>query len=170
VKGILCLAFLAFATVFATADKPYDFRASDAYRRLSVADRQRLEQVRRDQVLLWGALDMFADQRGGNPPDTLDQLVPDFLAVLPSDPFATRQSANEHGIGDYTSSKGGWGYRYKRGASGNRAWVIASVGLPHFPYLADRGNVGLYVCKGLWIPDNPTFGPAFKARADAKSE
>jgi hypothetical protein len=29
--------------------------------------------------------------------------------------------------------------------------VIASVGLPQFPYLAERSNVGLYVCKGIWI-------------------
>jgi hypothetical protein len=32
-----------------------------------------------------------------------------------------------------------------------RAWVISSVGLPDFPYLAERGNVGLYVCKGVWV-------------------
>jgi hypothetical protein len=161
-KRSLYLTFLSFAALLATAEKPYDFRDSDAYRRLSAADRQRLEQVRSDQVRLWGALDMFADERGGNPPDTLDKLVPDFLAVLPSDPFATPRSAYTRGLGDYTSSKGGWGYRYKRGASGNRAWVIASVGLPDFPYLAERGNVGLYVCKGLWIPDNPALGRLFK--------
>jgi hypothetical protein len=94
---------------------------------------------------------MYADAHQGNPPETLDDLVPGYLAELPSDPFATQETASAKATHGYTQSKGGVGYRYKRGAPGNRAWVIASVGLPDFPYLAERGNVGLYVCKGTWI-------------------
>ena len=60
---------LLSATLLAGADKPYDFRASVAYRQLSSTDRLRLEQVRRDQVLLWGALDMFADEHNGETPE-----------------------------------------------------------------------------------------------------
>jgi hypothetical protein len=170
-KRILCFAFLAFAGLLTAADKPYDFQASEAYRRLSAADRQRLEQVRRDQVLLWGALDMFADEHGGNPPATLDELVPRYLAELPSDPFATPRAAGERGLVGYTPSKGGRGYCYKRGAPGNRAWVIASIGLRGFPYLAERGNVGLYVCKGVWISGvNPVVGSTFKAQGGAPKD
>jgi hypothetical protein len=170
-KRILCLTFLSFAALLAAADKPYDFRASGAYGQLPAADRQRLEQVRRDQVLLWGALDMFADQHGGTPPETLDELVPHYLAELPADPFATQRTASDQEIGGYTHSKGGLGYRFKRGAPGNRAWVIASVGLPDFPYLAERGNVGLYICKGLWISGvNPAVGRAFKAQGAAPND
>jgi len=115
---------------------------------LSAADRSRLEQVRRDQVLLWGALDLFADEHEGELPTRLDDLVPKYLADLSADPFATQQTASEPMSHGYTSSKGGWGYHFKRGSSHNRAWVISSVGLPDFPYLAASGNVGLYICKG----------------------
>ncbi len=158
---------MAFAGLLVAAEKPYDFRASEAYRQLTAADRQRLEQVRRDQVLLWGALDMFADEHGGNPPATLDELVPHYLKELPSDPFVIPGAAKKHELVGYTSSKGGAGYRFKKGAEGNRAWIIASVGLPDFPYLAERGNVGLYICKGLWISGvNPVVGQAFKAQSE----
>ena len=157
-QRILLLTFLSLAVSLAAADKQYDFRASDTYRKLSTSDRQRLEQVHRDLVLLWGALDMYADQHNGHPPKTLDDLVPRFLAELPSDPFATSKTAEAHDIGAYTRSKGGWGYRYMSGApikmegSGdNRGWSISSVGLPDFPYLAEKGNRGLYVCKGIWL-------------------
>jgi len=122
-----------------------------------------LEQVRRDQVLLWGALEMFADEHDGNPPSILDELVPRYLAALPSDPFQTVRVPKRLFIPlrGYTSSKGGEGYQYLRGASApdKRAWVIASVGGPDFPYLAAQGNVGPYLCKGTWISGvNPTGG------------
>jgi hypothetical protein len=150
-KRILLLAFLSLTVLLAAAEKPYDFRASDAYGKLSTADRQRLEQVHRDLVLLWGALDMYADEHNGKLPSTLDELVPKYLVELPSDPFATQQTASNQVTNNYTHSKGGMGYRFMRGAPGNRAWVISSVGLADFPYLAERGNVGLYVGKGTWI-------------------
>jgi hypothetical protein len=165
----LSLAFMLCGTVLARADLSYDFRASEAYRQLAPADRQRLEQVRRDQVLLWGALDMYADGHNGEVPETLDALVPRNLAELPKDPFATSQAAADSEAPGYTKSKEGWGYRYKRGAPGNRAWVISSVGLPDFPYLAEHGNVGLYMCKGLWISGiNPVVGKALKDAAAPK--
>src|SRR6516164_6579123 len=145
------LAFVLCATVLARGDLSYDFRKSDAYGQLVPADRERLEQVRRDQALLWGALDMYADEHNGEVPELLDTLVPRYLAEQPKDPFAAAQTAAENEAPGYAKSKEGWGYRYKRGAPGNRAWVLSSVGLPDFPYLAEHGNVGLYICKGVWI-------------------
>ena len=160
-KPILFSTFLLGATLLARADNAYDFRGSIAYQQLSTADRSRLEQVRHDQVLLWGALDLFADEHDEELPTTLDDLVPKYLADLPADPFATQQTANEPMTHGYTSSKGGWGYHFKRGSSHNRAWVISSVGLPDFPYLAASGNVGLYICKGEWISGkNPIMSKA----------
>ena len=149
-KRILLSTLLMSAAFLAGAGKPYDFRASAAYAQLSAADRQRLEQVRRDQLLLWGALDLYADEHDGEPPKTLDALVPRYLAELPSDPFVTRPETDEPKPGGYTPSKGGLGYRYMKGAPRNRAWIISSVGLPDFPYLGERNN-GLYICKGTWI-------------------
>ncbi len=149
-KRILLLALVSLAASLAAADKPYDFRTTDAYRQLSANDRQRLEQVHRDLVLLWGALDMYADEHNGGLPASLDELVPRYLAELPSDPFATKETASVPAAYD-TQSKNGMGYRFRGGAPGNRAWVLRSVGLADFPYLAERGNVGLYVCKGTWI-------------------
>jgi hypothetical protein len=169
-KRIICLAFLSIAAWVSADEKPYDFRTSAAYEQLPVIDRQRLEQVRRDQVLLWGALDMYADEHRGGLPATLDELVPRYLAELPTDPFATQQTANAPVTPGYAQSKGGLGYRFMRGASGNRAWVISSVGLPDFPYLAERGNVGLYICKGLWISGvNPMTGRLFRAQPDGSA-
>jgi hypothetical protein len=157
VKRFFPLAGLFLTATLATADVPYDFRSSDAYRQLASADRQRLEQVHCDLVLLWGALDMYAEQHNGEPPATLDALVPRFLAELPVDPFASRtddKSTKEL----ETLSKDGLGYRFRKGAPGNRAWVVRSVGLRDFPYLSGKGNVGLYVCKGTWISGiNPTM-------------
>jgi hypothetical protein len=150
-KRILLLAFLSLAASLPGADQPYDFRASEAYQALPAADRQRLDQVHRDLVLLWGALDMYADHHNGKLPASLDDLVPVYLAELPADPFATRQTAAEELRYGKIRSKEGWGYHFRPGAPGNRAWVLSSVGLPEFPYLAARGNVGLYICKGTWI-------------------
>src|SRR5690349_13450040 len=126
-RRIICLAFLSTTAWLWAGENPYDFRTSVAYEQLPVADRERLEKIRRDQVLLWGALDMYADEHSGGLPATLDQLVPRYLADLPTDPFATQQTANAPMTHGYTQSKGGFGYRFRRGASGNRAWVISSV-------------------------------------------
>lgn len=149
-KQICFLTFLSLVVLVVAAEEPYDFRASDAYQQLSAADRQRLERVQRDLVLLWGALDMYADDHEGKLPAILDELVPKYLAELPADPFAAPETASIRTTYD-TGSKKGMGYRFRRGSPRNRAWVISSVGLPDFPFLAERGNVGLYICKGTWI-------------------
>ncbi|MGD0538128.1 MAG: hypothetical protein ABSC03_10845 [Verrucomicrobiota bacterium] len=166
-KRMLLLTFLSLTVLLAAAEKPYDFRACNAYGKLSAADKQWLEQVHRDLLLLWGALDMYADEHNGNLPSTLDELVPKYLAELPSDPFASQQTPSVQLTKGYIASKHGLGYRFMGGAPGNRAWVISSVGLADFPYLAERGNVGLYVCKGVWISGaNFAVGRALKAQQD----
>ena len=134
-----------------TIQKLYDFRESNDYKQLSWSNKKKLEQVHRDMILLWGALDIYADCNAGKLPKTLDALVPYYLLELPDDPFATRKTAKEQNLNGYTSSKKGYGYRYRRGATGNRAWCIASVGLDNFPYNSSCDNIGLYRCKGRWI-------------------
>src|SRR5262245_36658801 len=115
----------------ARADR-YDFRQTDAHRQLAAADREKLEQVHRDFVLLWGALDMYCDHHNGEPPESLDDLTPLILRELPKDPFVTADvaaRAAEAKDGLYRSSLNGWGYQYRKGSSGNRAWIISRVGL-----------------------------------------
>jgi len=147
---LLLFALIVLPLVGALAgEKPYNFRTHDAYQKLSDTDKQRLEQVHRDFVLLWGALDMYADYHNGNLPETLDELVPECLGELPSDPFVTEPKNLKESY--YQPSKKGYGYQYRKGSPGNRAWIVASVGLPDFPYLAERGNIGLYLCKGTWL-------------------
>lgn len=148
---------LLCAVIFCAASLPkrkymnnYNFRASTAYKKLSASDRAKLESVDRDFVLLWGALDMYYDQNGENPA-SLDELVPGYLAELPTDPFATAESAQKLASWRYIVSKKGMGYGYTPGARGNRAWALCSVGLEKFPYNADSGNIGLYRGKGTWI-------------------
>mgnify|MGYP007059432953 CR=1 FL=1 len=133
------------------AGERYEFRTSDAYRKLSKADRERLEQVHRDFMTLWGALDRYADDHDGSPPDTLEQLTPLYLRELPVDPFAPVEASQESDQAAKRAADKGRQYRYRRGAPGNRAWCLCSVGLPGFPYLSENGNVDLYVCKGYWV-------------------
>src|SRR5688500_16049549 len=145
------LIFLLLLTgLLAAAKERYNFRTSEAYARLSTTDKQRLEQVHRDLVLLWGALEMFADDHDEEPPATLHELVPGYLPELPSDPFATQQTASEQSTYNYTPSRGGLGYRYKKGAPGNRAWVVRSVGLTIVPYRGEQ-IISLHVVIGTWI-------------------
>jgi hypothetical protein len=107
--------------------------------------------------MLWGALDRYADGHDGNPPKKLEELVPGYLAELPTDPFATMDTARQKPTGNLPS-KNGWGYRYRigpmiwiEGRDTRRSWVLASVGLSEFPYNAARGNIGLYIAKGIWF-------------------
>ncbi|MBI5821895.1 MAG: protein kinase [Verrucomicrobia bacterium] len=109
-------------------------RQSDAYRKLSAEDHSKLEQVTLDFMRLGTALEKYADAHHDELPLSLDRLVPLYFSELPRDRFYP----------------GGWGYRYRKGPPGSRAWIVASVGLPDFPYLAEKGNRGLYVCKGVW--------------------
>ncbi len=134
-----------------TAAEPYQFRRSRAYMTLADEDRIKLEIVHRDFLMLWGALDMYADQNGGQCPRALKSLVPDYLLELPRDPFATDETAKGNVPPGYKSSVNGLGYLYKRGVEGNRAWCLASVGMPTFPYYTAGGQAGLYLCKGTWI-------------------
>ncbi len=159
---ILCACF-TFTTRYASSKERYNFRKSEAYKQLSKGDRERLEQVNRDLTMLWGALDRYADDHDGNPPKKFELLVPGYLAELPTDPFATKATKEEKPKHN-TPSKDGWGYRYPIGSmlqfsgpdnrlsgpDNRRSWVLASVGLPQFPYLAERGNMGLHILKGLW--------------------
>jgi hypothetical protein len=137
----------------AHAQGAYDYRTSEAYRKLSPEDREKLGQVHRDFLTLWKALDEYADSHNDNPPDSLDELVRS-NRELPTDPFATAETARQTNTSSYVTSKHGWGYRYLKGAPGNQAWCLASVGLPGFPYLAETNNYGLYVCKGFWSGGN----------------
>jgi hypothetical protein len=102
------------AATFCRAEQPYDFRNSAAYKALS-RNKKSLEQVDRDFVLLWGALDLYAQDHDHKLPASLDDLVPRYLLELPSDPFATKESAAQKEIGAYTKSKEGFGYRYRPG-------------------------------------------------------
>ncbi|MFG0328230.1 MAG: hypothetical protein ACF8SC_13305 [Phycisphaerales bacterium JB037] len=142
------------ASPVASRDEPYNFRESEAYRALSGEDRRMLDQVHRDMVLLWGALDMYADDHNGKAPEKLEDLVPIYLDSLPIDPFAGRRALLadaqlEDPLPGYRSSLNGIGYHFRQGRG--RSWIIASVGLPEFPYLAERGNIGLYLPKGTWL-------------------
>ena len=154
--SLLALVFFALSpvvaySVFDDDEDRYDYRKSTAYTEIGGEARDSLDQVHRDLVLLWGALDKWADEHSGELPDSLDELVPGVLHSLPGDPFATEETAAAEDLQGYVASAEGRGNRYRKGAEGNRAWRLASVGLGEFPYLAERGNVGLYVCKGTWI-------------------
>ena len=144
---IVFIALFAAQTQVETAR--YDFRASPQYASLAPADQKKVEAVHHDLILLTGALERYADDHGEAAPKTLGELVPIYVRELPQDPFATMTSAAKKDIEPYTSSLKGLGYRYRQGHK--RSWIIGSVGLPEFPYLAERGNVGLYLAKGLWI-------------------
>ncbi len=141
----------------AGSSERYNFRESEAYRLLSNEDKTKLEQVHCDLTMLWGALDRYCDDHDGNPPKMLEELVPGYLKELPTDPFATRATKEEKPTANMPS-KGGWGYRYRIGSmisspsiDTRRSWVLVSVGLPRFPYNAKRNNIGLYICKGIWL-------------------
>jgi hypothetical protein len=159
-RSISLLLFVVCCLVcggYAVAENPYNFRESEAYRKLSKGDREKLDQVHRDFMMLWGAVDRYADNHEGEIPETLDKLVPNYLAELPTDPFATSETAKENGPNYGPASKDGWGYRYQKGAASNRAWAFNSVGLRNIPYLAERDKIGLYVCKGFWSVVNPAI-------------
>jgi RNA polymerase sigma factor (sigma-70 family) len=132
-----------------TIPERYDFRESVRYKGLPAAERETLEQVNRDFVLLWGALDLYARDHKGAMPAKLEGLVPRYLKELPKDPFATKATADENPPANYVTSAGGWGYRYRPGRTDS--FVLMSVGLSDFPYLAETGNVGLYIARGTWL-------------------
>ncbi|HVK11942.1 MAG TPA: sigma-70 family RNA polymerase sigma factor [Gemmataceae bacterium] len=128
----------------------YDFRESASYKALTADQREKLEQVTRDFVLLWGALDLYARDHNDTMPARLEELVPRYLKELPKDPFATKATAEEKSVpATYVMSADGWGYRYRQGKEDS--FVIHSVGLPDFPYRSDKGNVSLHTVRGTWL-------------------
>lgn len=158
---VLCVSILWVGAD--TSQENYDFRSSDAYKKLSKPDREKLERAHEDMILLWGALDIYADQHKGELPKTLDDLIPEVLKALPSDPFADAEGSQRRDLPGYAVSKNGVGYGYRRGAQGNRAWIIRSVGLPSFPYASGKGQ-GLRLIKGLWISG---INPLRKKQSDS---
>lgn len=161
-KALTIYSMLPVAVVTTQVEtyaQPYNYRTSSAYRKLTDGDRDRLDTVTRDMTLLWGALDRYADDHDGRVPESLDNLVPRYLNKLPKDPFATDDSATEERGANYRASLNGYGYWYRPGPG--RSWIISSAGLPQFPYLAERGNVGLYLPKGTWISG---FQPTYRDR------
>lgn len=146
---LAALGFAVLQTSVLHSKEPYDFRTHAAYQALKPEEQKALEQVHHDFALLWGAIDMYTEQNGGRSPEKLEQLVPLYLRELPTDPFATEATAAEKDLGTYISSKDGRGYRYRQGQ--DDTFILLSVGLPEFPYLAERGNVSLYRPKGLWL-------------------
>lgn len=144
--ALSCVISLTLCSPIFAAEK-YNYRSSDAYRALEPAEREKLDQVHRDFVLLWGALDMYAEEHEGQVPESLSELMPDYLAELPRDPFATKETAVQQDAGDYKTSCDGYGYRYRPGEGD--AYVLSTVGLRKFPYR--EGNSGVYITKGWWF-------------------
>ena len=183
---IFIVAALSLLVMGRSGWAEYEYWDTDAYRALSRGDQIKLDQAHADFHLLWGALDRYADMNAGAVPASLDELVPGVLKELPADPFATAATATQTNANAYASSKQGWGYQYLRAAPNRRSWVLKSVGLPEFPYLAPAGNHGLFVAKGFWSggacwlpydeerlhPQPPTEGPAAApgAAADAQAD
>ena len=130
---------------------PYNYRDTPAYKALTDDEKTKLDAVRRNFATLSGPLDRFADFHGGHTPRSLSELVPDYLPELPVDPFATNESAAEQLQHDPHAPLQGLGYGYRPGAGENRIWCLSSAGLSEFPFLTDQGNIGLYVCKGIWL-------------------
>jgi hypothetical protein len=147
---IVLLAAAALVAGIATAeDIPprYNYRLSEEFAALSNGDRDRVDQVNRDLTLLWGALDLYAEEHAGKVPKCLDDLVPGYLDKLPRDPFATDETASRKETW-YQKSLDGRGYQYHPGTG--RAFVLRSAGLPAFPYRGRSGNGGLVQSRGYW--------------------
>ena len=138
--SILIAMASAFVVTSTTAER-YNYRTNKAYTALDSTQQKMLDRVHRDFVLLWGALDMYAEDHNGQVPKTLAELTPLYLKELPADPFATSNTAKDKDLGDFKASLDGRGYRYRAG--GGNAFVISSVGQHRFPYLAARGSIPL---------------------------
>ena len=128
----------------------YDFRQTPAYRQLLDEEKKNLETVHRDFMLLVGALAIYYSDHDRMLPQSLDALVPQYLAELPRDPFASAQTVQEKQNPAWTPSAGGSGYDYQPGNPGNWAWRLKSIGLPEFPYSGAKSK-GLHLLMGVWI-------------------
>jgi hypothetical protein len=123
----------------------YDFRQTHAFQELSVDDKEKLLTVHRDLTLLWGALDLYAEEHEGDSPEQLSDLVPRYLIAIPQDPFAMPATGQSDVALSSTT-----GYRYEKGNPKGWSWVIGSVGLKDFPYLSSNHR-GLIRIRGVWI-------------------
>ena len=142
------MAAALFTGIARAEDVPqrYNYRVSDEYSALSEGDRDRVEQVNRDLILLWGALHLYAEEHEGKVPKRQDDLAPAYLDKLPRDPLATDETASRKEEW-YQKSLDGRGYQYRPGTGG--AFVLRSVGLPTFPYRRRSGG-GLVLSRGYW--------------------
>ena len=137
-----------------SAEDPFDFRNTDAYGQLAEDARFKLEAVNHDFILLWGALDKYAHDHGGQLPSSLENLVPHYILDLPRDPFAAERVVAPDEDTVHPSPEGALNYTYRpgrpgNGVWGNRAWIVRSIGLPDFPYRSDNGG-GLSIVRGSW--------------------
>jgi len=140
ILSALCLATYCSASLGDDTHR-YNFRSTPAYEQLSAEQQVKLEQVNRDLARLYEAVNRYASDHDGRAPKDLKTLVPQYLAALPRDPFATASSASERLGRGQRPSLGGWGYRYSPDAA--YFVYVSSVGLPRFPYKGER-NYGLY--------------------------
>lgn len=147
---------VALGTSKAEKREKYNFRKSEECKQLFKENRDKQEQVHRDLTMFWGVLDRYCDDHDGNPPKKIEELTPVYLAELPSDPFTTKETQMEKLKVNTPSKDGdidiGSGAMFMSpGIDTRRSWVLASVGLPEFPYNAARNNIGLYTAKGIWL-------------------
>ena len=144
----------------------YDYRPSAEYRSLDTTSKARLDQVVKDFATLETALNKYVSVHHGQPPESLDELVPNYLPSLPRDPFASPNGQIPNQWQHYKQSLGGAGYLYQRRRGPvcvtswkkpikvhtlNGSWRFRSVGLPSFPLRhAARNGRGLIRAKGYW--------------------
>ena len=162
---MLLALVLVTPSICSSEELEYDYRDSAEYHELSPADRAKLERVVKDLRSLETAIGKHMLDHDGDAPKTLDALLPDYVSVLPEDPFAkpdaTPKKLNEH----YQLSLRGRGFLYKRRAGpsivkswkpltfypSEDAWEIKSVGLENFPlrFRSSNGR-GLIRGAGYW--------------------
>jgi len=165
VGGVLSVTLLVpnLAAAQATKESAYDHRESAEYRALNSCSRERLSRVVEDLAVLETALDKYMADHDRQPPESLGELVPEYLAWLPKDPFAKPNAK----VGPtWKPSLGGAGYLYQRRLGSayvtsrkkplklqrlNGSWKIKSVGLGNFPLRWESKNGrGLLRSKGYW--------------------
>jgi len=166
--GAICQVVFAIVavnlgTASAQTEAPYDCTQSTDYRNLDGASRTKLHQAIDDLASLASALDSFMSDHRGQPPQSLDELVPVYIASLPMDPFAGSAVSAD---GKWKQSLGGSGYLYQRRKGPayevswspefaihtlDGTWKIKSIGLPNFPlrYRSKNGR-GLIRTRGYW--------------------
>ena len=169
-KIIGVLAFMVAAQNLGLAQiaskRSYDYRQSAEFRDLDGTSRAKLVQLVKDFNTLETALNRFMSDHQGQPPESLGELVPDYLTSLPKDPFADSDAEIHREWNNYKHSLDGAGYLYQRRPGPayvtsweepikmqtlDGSWKVRSVGLPSFPlrYASENGR-GLLRAKGYW--------------------